>query len=288
MKYTIFLNGERGFYILKKILKEKKLKLNNIIYCKKEIKSKLRHIINLKKTLYIKNINKNKSLLTLKKKNNDLFIIAGYPQIFASNVLKIPKKMTINLHGGPIPKYRGGSPLNWQIINDEKKIGISILEVNKKIDGGKLIEKTFFSLNQEDDIKTVHKKANYFFYKLLKKALTKIRKKKNRNLFLNKSGESKYWHQRKDIHGELNYKKKSAKECFNFIRAITKPYPGAWIKYKYKKKRCIIRLFKSRIMNKNRLEKKIFLKKKSIYLPCKDNFLKVTKFQISYDNPLSK
>ena len=48
--------------------------------------------------------------------------------------------MTINLHGGPLPAYRGGSPLNWQIINQEKEIGISIIKIDEGIDTGDIIE----------------------------------------------------------------------------------------------------------------------------------------------------
>ena len=47
--------------------------------------------------------------------------------------------MTINLHGGPLPSYRGGSPLNWQIINMKNSIGISIIKVDKGIDTGPIL-----------------------------------------------------------------------------------------------------------------------------------------------------
>ena len=45
----------------------------------------------------------------------------------------------INLHAGRLPKYRGGSPLNWQIINDEKEIGLSIIKIDSIIDHGPII-----------------------------------------------------------------------------------------------------------------------------------------------------
>ena len=121
MKYSIFLNGERGLYILKKLLKLKTYKLNNVICCRNEIRKKLKKIISSKKIDLIRDINSDENFIRLKSLNDDLFIIAGYPQIFSKKIYSIPKKMTINLHAGPIPQYRGGSPLNWQIINQEKK-----------------------------------------------------------------------------------------------------------------------------------------------------------------------
>ncbi len=283
MNYTIFLNGERGLHILKNLLKIKKYKLNNVICCRNEIRKKIKKIINSKKIVLIKNINTDDSFLKLKSLNDDLFIIAGYPQIFSKRIFTIPKKMTINLHAGPIPKYRGGSPLNWQIINHEKKIGISILKVNKKIDGGKLIEKSNFTLKKEDDIRSVHIKANRLFFLILKKALLKISKNKLKNIFLKKIGKSKYWYQRADSHGLLDYKKKTARECHDFIRAITKPYPGAWIRHQTQKKGNIIRLYRSKI-----IKKQLALKSKIMYLPCKDSPLQITDFKILYEKKLSK
>ena len=41
---------------------------------------------------------------------------------FQKKLLSIPKIGSINLHAGKLPKYRGGSPLNWQLINREKKL----------------------------------------------------------------------------------------------------------------------------------------------------------------------
>ena len=40
-----------------------------------------------------------------------------------------------------LPKYRGGSPLNWQLINCEKKFGISVIKMNKKIDSGDIFSR---------------------------------------------------------------------------------------------------------------------------------------------------
>ena len=282
MRYTFFLNGERGLYVLKKLLKEKYFFLVKVVFCRKSIKKELQKVINLKKTKYLANINQKKSLIELNSHNTDLFLIAGYPQIFSGAVLKIPKKMTINLHGGPIPKYRGGSPLNWQIINNEKKIGLSILEVNKEIDGGRIIEKVSFPLKKNDDIGSVHKKANYYFFKILLKTLKKLYSKNKKLTFIKKKGKSKYWHQRNDEDGQLDYNVKTAKECYNFIRAITKPYPGAWIRYKNNNKNYKIRLYNSMIIKK-KTEKKIIFKNNAIYIGAKDYQIKVTNFKIFND-----
>ena len=133
MNYVFFLNSQRGLFILKKLNKSKKFNLNKAVICNKSIAKKLKNIISKKKIVFIKNINSKKSLKLLKKMNSDMFVVGGYPQIFKKQIFKLPKIMTINLHGGPLPSYKGGSPLNWQIINNEKKIGISIIKMKEAL-----------------------------------------------------------------------------------------------------------------------------------------------------------
>ena len=70
-----------------------------------------------------------------------------------------------------MPKYRGGSPLNWQIINGEKYIGISILKTEEKIDSGEIIIEKKFLLKENYNIKKVHEIANKYFPKIRFKLL---------------------------------------------------------------------------------------------------------------------
>ena len=58
-----------------------------------------------------------------------------------------------------------GGSLNWQIINGERKIGLSIIKINKKLTAGLLLIKSFFKLKKNQDIKDVHKIANKIFPK---------------------------------------------------------------------------------------------------------------------------
>ena len=76
----------------------------------------------------------------LVKYNLDLIIVAGFPYIFSLDLINVPNIACINLHAGRLPDYRGGSPLNWQIINDEKRIYVSIIKMDKGIDSGPVIK----------------------------------------------------------------------------------------------------------------------------------------------------
>ena len=140
MNYLTFINGDRGIFVLKKLIKLKKYNPQGIIYCKKNLKKKLNVFSKKINKIYLEDINSLKSEKILKGLKTDIFLIAGYPQILKKKIFSIPKVVAVNLHGGPLPSYRGGSPLNWQIINGKKNIGVSLVKINSKIDGGKIID----------------------------------------------------------------------------------------------------------------------------------------------------
>ena len=81
---------------------------------------------------------------------------------------------------GPLPKYRGGSPLNWQIINGEKYIGISLIKMNEGIDEGLILKEKKLFTKKEDDIQTVHNKVNKLFPNLLASLLKEVFNKKEK------------------------------------------------------------------------------------------------------------
>ena len=65
-------------------------------------------------------------------KNTDLNIFCGFPYIIKNNNFDLTKYGSLNLHAGKLPNYRGGSPLNWQIINGEKKFNL-IIKILKEL-----------------------------------------------------------------------------------------------------------------------------------------------------------
>ncbi|MFH0755586.1 MAG: methionyl-tRNA formyltransferase [bacterium] len=74
-----------------------------------------------------------------KIKNYNLFIVASYGKIIPKIIIDIPKYQVLNIHPSLLPKYRGPSPLQEQILNNEKKIGVSIILIDEQIDHGAII-----------------------------------------------------------------------------------------------------------------------------------------------------
>ncbi len=69
----------------------------------------------------------------------DLIITCAYGQFIPSILIDYPKYKAINTHGSLLPKYRGGAPIQYSIINGETKTGISIIYMTKKMDAGDIL-----------------------------------------------------------------------------------------------------------------------------------------------------
>ena len=74
-----------------------------------------------------------------KLKNYDLFIVASYGKIVPKVILDLPKYSVLNIHPSLLPKYRGPSPLQEQILNNEKNIGVTVMKMDEQIDHGPII-----------------------------------------------------------------------------------------------------------------------------------------------------
>src|SRR3989338_1460401 len=77
----------------------------------------------------------------LKTYNVELFIVIAYGQILPSSIFKIPRLCALNVHASLLPRYRGAAPINWAIINGDKKTGLSIIKMNASLDAGDILAK---------------------------------------------------------------------------------------------------------------------------------------------------
>lgn len=84
----------------------------------------------------------------LSSKNYDLFLVASYGKIIPKEIFDIPAKKTLNIHPSLLPKYRGASPIQAQILNaagpeqnkgKEKEVGVTIMQIDEGMDTGPLV-----------------------------------------------------------------------------------------------------------------------------------------------------
>lgn len=110
----------------------------------------------------------------LEKLKPDLFVTCAYGQFLPSSILNIPKIGCINAHASLLPKYRGGAPIHWALINGEKYTGVTLMKTIKEMDAGDMYISYRFSIDEDDNLKTLFKKVGKCIYLIIFNELENI------------------------------------------------------------------------------------------------------------------
>lgn len=176
----------------------------------------------------------------IKKTRPNLILVWGFSQIIPPEIYTIPSLGTVNFHGASLPQYRGANVLNWLIINGETESAATLHYINEGIDTGDIIAEKRYSIKFEDTVIDVQKKMIEAGLELLDKELPKIFSGQNSRT---KQDERKahYYPPRKPKDGEFSWHWPS-KNIYNLIRALVKPWPGAFY-YTSKGEKVVIDFF---------------------------------------------
>ena len=109
----------------------------------------------------------------VKKLDPDLIIVVAFRKI-PKEIFSIPKYGTINLHASLLPNYRGAAPINWCLINNETKTGVTTFFINEKIDQGDILLQEELIISNEDDFGLLYNKLSKVGAKLLVKTIKKV------------------------------------------------------------------------------------------------------------------
>lgn len=90
----------------------------------------------------------------------ELIITSAYGQFVPEELIEYPKYKAINTHGSLLPKYRGGAPIQWSIINGDDKTGISIIYMTKGMDEGDILYTKEIDILKEDTNTTLFNKLS--------------------------------------------------------------------------------------------------------------------------------
>ena len=106
--------------------------------------------------------------------NADFIVTAAYGQFLPTKFLNSAKIAAVNVHGSLLPKYRGGAPIQYSLINGDKETGITIMEMVKKMDAGDIYAQQAIEIEPEDTAGSLFEKLSYLGRDLLLETLPKI------------------------------------------------------------------------------------------------------------------
>lgn len=157
--------------------------------------------------------------------NPDVIITCAYGQIVSKDILDIPKYGCINIHASLLPKYRGGAPIHYALINGEEETGVTLMYMDEGMDTGDMLVSESIRIDDNDNIETLSDKLSVLGSKMIVKYLEdiingKIKRVKQDN------GKATFARiiKRSDEHLDFNL---SNRDAFNRFRALSpNPLPN--------------------------------------------------------------
>ena len=172
----------------------------------------------------------------------DLILTLAYGQIVPQGLLDIPTFGALNLHGSLLPKYRGAAPIQYALLNNEKKTGMTLMRMVKEMDAGEMFDTEIVEISEEDNSTSLFIKMGEAALKLAIRAIPQ---------FLN--GELKGIPQDESLvtfapsikpeEEQIDFNK-SKEEIFGKIRALSDA-PGAFLYLNEQK----LKIYKAKIIS---------------------------------------
>jgi methionyl-tRNA formyltransferase len=155
----------------------------------------------------------------------DLIVVAAYGQILPAGILELPRHGCVNVHASLLPKYRGASPIQSAILNDEAETGVTIMKMDAGLDTGPILTQTKTPIRADDNSQTLHDRLAQMGAELLVQTIPDYVAGKIQPRPQPVEGVS-YAPKIKKQDGLLDWNL-TARQLWNRIRAFT-PWPGAF------------------------------------------------------------
>ena len=219
----------------------------------------------------------------VRKMKPDVICVVAYGKILPEELLKIPKLGCINVHGSLLPKYRGAAPIQWAVINGDKKTGITTMYMDIGMDTGDMILKKEVDIGDNETTGELWDRLAKIGGELLVETLNKIedgtapREKQGENFtmapMLNKEMS------------KIDWENQSAIQIKNLVRGLN-PIMGEYCYLNDKKikfwKVDVVNKFESEIKDINKLENGTVLiadPKEGLFIKTKEGILEVLEIQ---------
>ena len=156
----------------------------------------------------------------------DVIFSFYFRKMISPKILELAKDGAFNLHGSLLPKYRGRAPVNWVLVNGETETGVTLHVMDPKPDHGEIVAQRRVEITYEDTALTLYRKLAGVAREILDDALPKIRERRTPKRVQSHSASS-YYGGRKPEDGRIHWDW-PAERVRNLVRAVTKPWPGAF------------------------------------------------------------
>jgi methionyl-tRNA formyltransferase len=164
---------------------------------------------------------------TLRELRPDILMVVGWYYMVPRVLREMAMLGAVGLHASLLPKYRGGAPLVWATINGETQTGVSFFYFADGVDDGDIIGQRSFEIAFDDDIAALVNKASQASVELLREYVPRLAAGRAPRIPQDHS-QATFVSQRKPEDGLIDWQRLSARQVYDWVRAQTRPYPGAF------------------------------------------------------------
>ena len=210
--------------------------------------------------------------------NPDMIVVVSYGKILPKSILDLPKYGCVNVHPSLLPKYRGSAPIQWAVLNGDKKTGVTIMQMDEHMDSGDIIIQKEIEIGENETTGELWARLSTLSSKLLLEAVKEIF-----------DGTAKYTKQpenytlapmlTKDM-AKINWEELTSIQIKNLVRGLN-PIMGAYCNLNGKK----LKFWKVDIVNE-KTDSEVPLgtiimsdAKKGLYIKTKDGAISVLEIQ---------
>lgn len=121
-----------------------------------------------------KRVRESEFIELLNKLNPDVIVVIAFGQILPKALLDIPRYGCINIHASLLPKYRGAGPIQWAVINGEKKTGLTTMFMDVGLDTGDMLLKVETLIKDDETGGSLHDRLSAMGGSIILETLEKL------------------------------------------------------------------------------------------------------------------
>lgn len=156
-----------------------------------------------------------------------------YRKILGAELLRLPKRGALNLHGSLLPKYRGRCPVNWVLVHGETETGVTLHYMEEKPDRGDIVAQRVIAIAADDTAHTLYTKLTDAAAELVRETYPRLCSGQAPRIPQDHN-QASYFGGRRPDDGRIDWTR-SAAQIYNLVRAVTHPYPGAFTLWRGRK-----------------------------------------------------
>lgn len=200
----------------------------------------------------------------IKELNPELIVVVAYGKILPKNILDIPDKGCINVHGSLLPEYRGAAPIQWAILDGKKETGVTTMFMDEGMDTGDVLLEEKVSINNDETSGELFSRLSVIGAKLLIKTIKCLEEKK----LVPKKQDNDLATYTKMLTKEMGLIdwNQSAIKIYNLVRGLN-PWPVAYTFLDGKK----VKIYKVKVLKNISGNPGEIVNENPFIIACKDN-----------------